>query len=189
MIRRIKRNIKHGIAPRIKRYKQTLLEYKEKVVLACLAGALLSGGTWQLEVVKIRALHNQPYSLPFYLASDVNYIQWAVVWLAVIAGSYILLFLSTQVSWAAWKISPKRMHLLVLSLLLFPISVWQLGLNSISQIRNEPYQVPFSSIETVQPMELTGNTMFNPVFESSFWGDFWMFFTVLSYVLLFVRIL
>jgi len=163
---------------------------KLKAVLIWLSGALFTGGAWQHEVVKLRAIHGESYSLPFFLTTDFNYVLWSTFWFCVMLGSYVLLFMCTQISWKEKRIIHKKKYLLLLSILLFSIGMWQLEVYVMNDIKSEPYTIPFTSIKTKHPMELAGGEeSLNPVFESSFWGDVWMAFIILSYALLFIRIL
>lgn len=170
--------------------KTKIAEYKLKIIVAFIAGALLTGGAWHQEIVKLRAIHGESYSLPFFLTTDFNYVFWSIFWFFVIVSSYVLLFVCTQISWKEKKIIYKKTYLLVLSILLFSIAIWQLEVYQLKDIKSEPYTIPFTSYKTREPMELTGGEeVFIPFFESSFWGDVWMMVITLSYALLFVRML
>lgn len=163
---------------------------KLKTVLIWLSGALFTGGAWQHEVVKLRAIHGESYSLPFFLTTDFNYVLWSRFWYCVMLSSYILLFACTQISWKKKRIMHGKKYLLFLSVVLFSIAMWQLEVYVINEMNSEPYSIPFTALETKPPMELTGGEeTFSPVFESSFWGDVWMGIIILSYALLFIRIL
>lgn len=165
---------------------------KLKTILVWLSGALLTAGAWQLEIVKLRAIHGEQFSLPFFLVTSGNFTLFGLLFLSLIGISYIFLFLATQFSWESKrpkkpKFDMRNRCLTALSIVLFSVAFFQLVTLSINTINFKPYYPPFIQLETTELKALDmGDTSLSPVYHVSFWGDVWIIIIISSYAILFL---
>jgi hypothetical protein len=152
------------------------MKIKWKLLFTWLSGLLLAGGAWQLEIVLLRALHNEPYSLPFFVTTQTPSVFWSFVWLFSIFVSYLILVI------VRYK---KNLKIMFLSLALFLFGISQLAIVHTKTINRESYSPPFIKLKTSTPMEL-GEKSFSPILQPSLWGDVWMVLIISSYILLLV---